>query len=165
MTLVPGSSDGSLCAEQTQLRHHALMGGYEASVTTIDDGTREEGGPLVVAFRDVRSGKRNEFAIDAFTGGHLLHLAVAGCVYNDLFREAAAGGIALTRVQVSADGGFAGEPCASTGISYQVHVEGDASAADLDQLVAHVERIAEVPSVVRIGGEVRLSGHRVVPRG
>ena len=28
-----------------------------------------------------------------FTGGHLLHLAAAGCVLNDLYREAAALGI------------------------------------------------------------------------
>jgi hypothetical protein len=30
-----------------------------------------------------------------FTGGHLLHLAVAGCVLNDLYREATALGIDL----------------------------------------------------------------------
>jgi hypothetical protein len=30
-----------------------------------------------------------------FTGGHLLHLAAAGCVLNDLYREAAAAGIEL----------------------------------------------------------------------
>src|SRR6202050_1430111 len=30
-----------------------------------------------------------------FTGGHLLHLAAAGCVLNDLYREAAALGIEL----------------------------------------------------------------------
>ena len=28
-----------------------------------------------------------------FTGGHLLHLAAAGCVLNDIYREAAALGI------------------------------------------------------------------------
>ncbi len=30
-----------------------------------------------------------------FTGGHLLHLAVAGCVLNGLYREAATLGIEL----------------------------------------------------------------------
>jgi hypothetical protein len=30
-----------------------------------------------------------------FTGGHLLHLAAAGCVLNDVYREAAALGIKL----------------------------------------------------------------------
>ena len=34
-----------------------------------------------------------------FNGGELLHLAVAGCVSNDLFREARALGLRLTRVE------------------------------------------------------------------
>ena len=74
-------------------------------------------------------------------------------------------GIRLARVQVRADGGFAGEPCVSTGISYQIEMEGDASEADLKELVGHVQRIAEVPSAIRLGGEVRLSAHRVVSSG
>jgi uncharacterized OsmC-like protein len=41
-----------------------------------------------------------------FTGGHLLHLAAAGCVLNDLYREAAALGIELKGARVSAAGGF-----------------------------------------------------------
>ena len=41
--------------------------------------------------------------IDAqpLTGGHLLHLAVAGCIFNDLYRLAADRGIRLTEVRVS----------------------------------------------------------------
>ena len=35
-----------------------------------------------------------------FNGGQLLYLAIAGCVSNDLFREARADGIALDRVRV-----------------------------------------------------------------
>ena len=41
-----------------------------------------------------------------FTGGHLLHVAAAGCVLNDLYREAAALGIGLQGVRVTATGGF-----------------------------------------------------------
>jgi len=41
-----------------------------------------------------------------FTGGHLLHLATAGCILNDLYREAAKLGIQLVGVRVSAAGGF-----------------------------------------------------------
>ena len=40
-----------------------------------------------------------------FTGGHLLHLAAAGCVLNDLYREAAALGIELTGARVTTAGG------------------------------------------------------------
>lgn len=100
--------------------------------------------------------------MDEFTGGHLLHLAVAGCVYNDLFREAIARGIDLSHVEVIADGGFAGEPCGSTGIGYSVHVRGDATEDQLNELVAHVVAIAEVPSAIRLGGEVHLTSAHVV---
>lgn len=41
-----------------------------------------------------------------FTGGRLLHLAAAGCVLNDLYREAAQLGIELNGVRVIAAGGF-----------------------------------------------------------
>ena len=55
--------------------------------------------------------------VDAdFTGGHLLHLAAAGCVLNDLYREAAALGIGLRGARVTAGGGFnpaTGSPQAS----------------------------------------------------
>ena len=138
------------------------MGSYEARVTTTDDGTKAEAGPLTIAFRNQRTGQRQEFSLDEFTGGHLLHLAVAGCVYNDLFREALARGITLSHVEVTADGGFSGDPCESTGIDYAVHVEGHASAEQLNDLLAHVERIAEVPSAIRLGGEVRLTTASVV---
>lgn len=138
------------------------MGSYEATVTTTDDGTKDDPGPLVVEFRNARTGQRQQLAMDEFTGGHLLHLAVAGCVYNDLFREAVAEGIALTHVEVTAGGGFGGNPCTSTGIGYTIRVEGDASADTLRALVAHVEHIAEVPSAIRLGGDVRLTSTEVV---
>ena len=138
------------------------MGDYEASVTTADDGSIAESGPLVVQFRNARTGQRQQFSMTEFTGGHLLHLAVAGCVHNDLFREAATQGVTLTHVQVRADGAFHGDPCETTGIGYTIHVEGEASQSALDALVAHVERIAEVPSAIRLGGEVRLTSANVV---
>ena len=131
------------------------MKSYEATVETADDGTRADPGALAVEFRNARTGQRQRFSCDAFTGGHLLHLAVAGCVHNDLYREAAARGLTLTHVSVSADGGFAGEPCGSTGITYRIQVEGTAPRAELEALVAHVQEIAEVPSALRLGADVR----------
>jgi uncharacterized OsmC-like protein len=138
------------------------MSSFEATVTTADDGTKGESHPLVVEFRNARTGQRQQLAMDEFTGGHLLHLAVAGCVHNDLFREAIARGITLSHVRVTADGGFSGEPCASTGVEYTVHLEGNAPPEQLEELLAHVERIAEVPSAIRLGGDVRLTRAHVV---
>jgi len=93
-----------------------------------------------------------------FNGGELLHLAVAGCVSNDLFREAAARGIVLTRVVVRAGGDFAGDPAVSTGVSYSVELEGDADDAALGELVALVDRIAEIPNSLRAGTPVSITG-------
>jgi hypothetical protein len=55
-----------------------------------------------------------------FTGGHLLHLAAAGCVLNDVYREAAALGIEVKGVRVCAAGGFDTATWKSMGVSYSV---------------------------------------------
>jgi len=91
-----------------------------------------------------------------FNGGQLLHLAVAGCVSNDLFREAARRGVVLHKVRVSVDGDFEGDPAISTGIRYRVEIEGDAPRAELDDLVELVDRIAEIPNSLRAGTPVAL---------
>ena len=96
-----------------------------------------------------------------FNGGELLHLAVAGCVSNDLFREARALGLRLTRVALTARGEFTGSPQVSGGIVYSVEVWGDAPAAALRELVARVDAIAEIPNSLRRGTDVRLSDARV----
>ena len=80
--------------------HHAAMGDYEAAVTVTHSGTAPESGPLRVAFRNSRTGQPQEFSIDEFTGGHLLHLAVAACVLNDMHREAQSRGVPIDGVLV-----------------------------------------------------------------
>jgi uncharacterized OsmC-like protein len=102
--------------------------------------------------------------IDAqpLTGGHLLHLAVAGCIFNDLYHLAVDRGIRLTDVSVSATGGFEGEePTTSTGITYQVSVSGDASEEQLQELVSDVDRIATIPAVLRRPTVVSLSDVKI----
>lgn len=96
-----------------------------------------------------------------FNGGELLHLAIAGCVSNDLFREARILGLRLTRVAITARGEFSGSPQTSAGIAYSVEVWGDAPAAALRELVARVDAIAEIPNSLRRGTAVQLSGARV----
>jgi len=91
-----------------------------------------------------------------FNGGQLLHLAVAGCLSNDLFREAAKRGITLTRVVVTADGDYGGQTATSSGISYSVEVAGQAPESDLAALVNHVDVIAEIPNSLRQGTPVTL---------
>jgi uncharacterized OsmC-like protein len=96
-----------------------------------------------------------------FNGGELLHLAVAGCVSNDLFREARVLGLQLTRVVITAQGEFTGTPPTSSGIAYSVEVWGDAPAVALRELVARVDAIAEIPNSLRQGTAVRLGEARV----
>jgi uncharacterized OsmC-like protein len=97
-----------------------------------------------------------------FNGGQLLYLAIGGCVSNDLFREADARGIRLTTVRVVVRGDFSGEPAVSDDVAYDVEVSGDATREQLEELVSHVDAIAEIPNSVRRGTHVKLSGVRIV---
>jgi uncharacterized OsmC-like protein len=92
-----------------------------------------------------------------FNGGQLLYLAIGGCVSNDLFREAAARGMELTAVRVAVRGDFSGDPAVSDPVSYDVELSGDATSEQLEELVAHVDAIAEIPNSVRKGTEVKLA--------
>jgi uncharacterized OsmC-like protein len=91
----------------------------------------------------------------AFTGAHLLHVAVAGCVLNDVYREAAARGIALRGVRVSATGDFRPETWESSGITYVTEVDADAPPTEIDQLVQAVDAVAEIPKAIRLGAGVQ----------
>jgi uncharacterized OsmC-like protein len=93
-----------------------------------------------------------------FTGAHLLHLAAAGCVLNDVYREAAARGIALQGVRVTAVGGFDAATWQSTGIDYSVEVSSEAPAEQLAQLLDVVDQVAEIPQAIRAGATVRRVG-------
>ena len=98
-----------------------------------------------------------------FNGGQLLYLAIGGCVSNDLFREASARGIALTTVRVIVRGDFSGEPAVSEPVVYEVELTGDASREQLEELVWHVDAIAEIPNSLRRGTPVKLGGVRITP--
>ena len=93
-----------------------------------------------------------------FSGGQLLYLAVAGCISNDLFREALTAGIELESVRVKVGGDFVGEPLVSDEILYEVELKGDAPEERLQALVAQVDEIAEIPNSLRQGTRVRLAG-------
>ena len=90
----------------------------------------------------------------AFTGAHLLHLAVAGCVLNDVYREAATIGLALRGVRVGADGAFDENTWHSTGIEYWIEIDSDAERAQLDALLRRVDAVAEIPRTIRAGARV-----------
>ena len=99
-----------------------------------------------------------------FNGGELLYLAVAGCISNDLFREAKAKAIDLARVKITVRGDFTGSPCVSTEITYNIEVDGAATPEQLRDLVQHVDRIAEIPNSLRLGTAVRVGEVQVGSR-
>ena len=90
----------------------------------------------------------------AFKGGHLLHLAAAGCVLNDLYREAAPLDIHIRGVRVMASGDFDTSTWRSTGIRYAEEVDSPASADELAGLLAVVDGVAEIPKSIRAGASV-----------
>ncbi len=89
-----------------------------------------------------------------FTGAHLYLLAAAGCVLNDVYREAGLSNLPIDGVRVRAAGGFDPNTWSSTGIEYQVDVASQASANDIDHLVQAVDDVAEIPKALRSGTTV-----------
>lgn len=131
------------------------MGGYEVETLSVDGRVTAVGsaGPFtLVVDRPVEGGGGGM----GFNGGQLLNLAVAGCISNDLFREARRLGIELRRVRVTADSGYEGDPMVSTPIEYHVELDGDAPEDELRALAELVDRIAEIPNSLRNGTQVRL---------
>ena len=96
-----------------------------------------------------------------FNGGQLLYLAIAGCVSNDLYREAPGLGITLDHVRVAVRGNFEGDPPVSTPVEYEVEIAGDADDARLRELVEYVDRIAEIPNSLRGATPVKLAAVRI----
>lgn len=89
-----------------------------------------------------------------FTGAHLLHVAVAGCVLNDVYRESARLGIVINGVRVSARGGFDTSTWVSTGVTYDVEVDSDSDDSEIAKLIEVVDDVAEIPRALRSGTSV-----------
>ena len=126
---------------------------FRVEVHSVDGGPLAlgwGGSSTVVIDRPTSGGGRGL----GFNGGQLLNLAVAGCISNDLFREASKRGITLHRVTVTVDSDYTGDPAVSTGIEYTIEVSGDAKQPVLDELVDYVDRIAEIPASIRNGTPV-----------
>jgi uncharacterized OsmC-like protein len=108
---------------------------------------------------------RAEVRAEVLSGGHLLHLAVAGCLFNDILREAEARGIEVTDLQISAEGDFKGDPLASTGITYAIDLAGSASEAELRELAAECAEKGAIPRTLERGTDVRATAIRARARG
>ncbi|UNX56178.1 OsmC family protein [Georgenia sp. TF02-10] len=97
---------------------------------------------------------RAEVTAEVLSGGHVLHLAVACCLFNDILALAAERGVEVTDLTVSADGGFRPAPPDPPVVSYDIQVAGRAPQDVLRRLVADAEADASVPGLLRRGAEV-----------
>ena len=84
-----------------------------------------------------------------FNGGQLFYLSIAACLSNDLYREAATMGIELDGVEVTVDGDFPARGSGSTPIDVSLVVRSSAPEDRLLELIAEVERVAEIPRAIR----------------
>lgn len=87
-------------------------------------------------------------------GAGMLHVAVALCVLNDLFREGDALGVPVNGVRVRARGAFDTTTWVSAGIGYAVEVDSTSSADAVAKLLARVDEVAEIPRALRAGTRV-----------
>jgi uncharacterized OsmC-like protein len=119
---------------------------YEVVVSA--GSLRPDVGSIVMAHRWTAEG----VVIEAdFTGAHLYLLAAAGCVLNDVYREAEQFGIRIDGVRVRASGGFDPATWVSTGIDYAVDIASNASDDEIERLIDVVDDVAEIPKALRCG--------------
>jgi len=98
---------------------------------------------------------RAELTAEVLSGGHLIHLALAGCVFNNIHRLAAERGIVITNARVMADGDF--DDGGSTGISCEIHLEGDGNRDALRQLASDAYEDSSIGAMMRRGTTVELT--------
>jgi uncharacterized OsmC-like protein len=95
-------------------------------------------------------------------GGELLFLALATCYCNDIYREAAKGGISVERVEVEVEGDFGAEGTSAKNVSYRAQVAAKASPEEIRALMNHTDQVVEIQNTLRVGTPVTLSGVEVV---
>jgi len=95
-------------------------------------------------------------------GGELLCLALATCYCNDLYREAAKRSIEVVGVEVDARANFGGEGEAARSLSYRVEVRARAAEAEIRELIAHTDAVAEIHNTLRLGMPVALEAFTAI---
>lgn len=130
---------------------------YRVRLATVGDGPTAQGsaasGPgAVVVDRPAAAGGGGL----GFNGGQLFYLSIAACWSNDLYREAATMGIVLDAVEVTVDGDFPSRGSGSTPITVEVTVTSSAPEERVRELIAEVERVAEIPRAIREGPPIEV---------
>lgn len=118
---------------------------HEVSVST--DGTKKQ-----ITFPPKANGYGS-----AINGGELLFLSLATCFCNDSYREAVKRKMSLHSVHVTVTGHFGEEGQPATHIHYEVSVLApEHSQKEIQDLIRHVDQIAEIHNTLRRGIDVVL---------
>lgn len=128
---------------------------YRVRLRTVGDGPTALGegrGATLVVDRPVAAGGGGL----GFSGGQLFYLSIAACLSNDLYREAATMGIELDGIEVTVDGDFPTRGEGSTPITVDVTVRSGAPEAAVRELLAEVERVAEIPRAIRESAPIEI---------
>ena len=128
---------------------------YRVRLRTVGEGPTAmgQGGPFTLTVdRPTAAGGGGL----GFNGGQLLYMSIAACWSNDLYREAATMGIDLEGVEITVDGDFPSRGSGSTPITVDVVVRSEAPEAKVRELIAEVERIAEIPRAIREGPPIEV---------
>jgi uncharacterized OsmC-like protein len=85
----------------------------------------------------------------SINGGELLMAALATCVCNDVFREAAKQGLVIRDVHVEVAAAFPAVGAPGSDFRYRVWIGGEADDDTLRGLVRHTDTVAEIQNTVR----------------
>lgn len=121
---------------------------YRVLLRTVGEGPTAlgQGGPFTLTVDRATAAGGGGLG---FNGGQLLYLSIAACWSNDLFREAATMGVDLDGVELTVDGDFPARGSGSTPITVDLVVRSGAPEDKVRELIAEVERVAEIPRAIR----------------
>lgn len=131
------------------------MGQYAAEIRSVKDAGSPAADPSRLVLTHHRSGEA-EVRVGALSGGHLQHLAVAGCVYNSVFRIAAEREIVLRDCRVTVEGHFDDAAPRSSGITYDIELAATAPAEELTAIAHAADAESTIPNLLRASTEVVL---------
>lgn len=92
----------------------------------------------------------------SINGGELLLLSLATCFCNDIYREATKKNIQVSGVEVVFTGEFGAEGAPGSNFQYEANVISNAPAEDIEALILHTDRIAEIHNTLRKGLDITL---------
>ncbi|HSD63700.1 MAG TPA: OsmC family protein [Ignavibacteriaceae bacterium] len=106
--------------------------------------------------------KSSGFGSDV-NGGEMLFLAMAVCYCNDLYREAAKTNIEITNVEVEVKGEFGSEGEPAKNVTYNAKVAARADKKEIQKLMKHTDKVAEIQNTIRNAIPVRLKNIEAIP--